>query len=138
MTPGLFLSLSGHSEGFQTIDLSEIIARGDILKRAIFSLDELRQGFRKLTARGLIEINDDQMRFSKIGIEIREKVNNDKGGLFSMVDNALKRINSPGLKLNHVEREWENCFKFLNDHELEKSYNRYIAHSKGKETKTAE
>jgi hypothetical protein len=118
----VFLSLSPYDGEYKPIELSSILGFGDMLNHAIFLPEELRQGFRKLHSRGLIDIKGNEIRITQLGIEIKSKV---KGGLFSQVDNCLKRLNSPRLKLIEIEKEAETSLNFLSDASIEEGYKKY-------------
>lgn len=118
----VFLSLSPYDGEYKPIELSSIIGVGDMLNHAIFLPEELRQGFRKLHSRGLIDIKGNEIRITQLGIEIKSKI---KGGMFSQVDNCLKRLNSPRLKLIEIEKEHENSLDFLSDASIEEGYKKY-------------
>lgn len=118
----VFLSLSNYDNEFKPIELSNIIGIGDMLNHAIFLPDELRQGFRKLILKGLIEIRGNEIRLTNLGIEVKTKT---KGGLFSQVDNCLKRLNSPRLKLMEIVSEAETLLDFLSDASIEEGYKKY-------------
>lgn len=118
----VFLSLSSYDSEFKPIDLSRIIGFGDMLNHAIFLPNELRQGFRKLHLTGLIDIKGNEIRITRLGIEIKGKV---KGGLFSQVDNCLKSLNSSKLKLTGFENETRTIIDFLSDESIEEGFKKY-------------
>ena len=118
----VFLSLSPYNGEFKPIDLSIIIGFGDMLNHSIFLPDELRQGFRKLYSTGLVDIKGNEIRITKLGIELKSKV---LGGLFSQVDNCLKRLNSPRLKLTDFDKEADTSLNFLSDELIEEGFNKY-------------
>ncbi len=126
----VFLALSTYDTTPKPIDLAKIIEAGDILNRAIFTLKELQAGFSKLAEYGLITVEHDQIKISEDARKIIHKVQQSKGGLFSMVDNALKRLNSPRLKLPSPIESKQSTFDFLTEENLDiacKEYHKQFA-----------
>jgi len=68
------MALSQYELKWKKIDLTDIIARGDMLNHAIFSLEELSNGFQKLQLKGLIKVKEDQIALSDLAFEIMKKV----------------------------------------------------------------
>ncbi len=120
-----FVAIMDYGTSFKPIDLSQIIAAGDMVNHAIFLPEELRQGFKKLITKGLIEIKGTNMRLSKEGIEIKNKVRSERGGLFKMVNNTLKRLNSPRLKLSGIKLDLTKYIALFSDEAFEKGYKEY-------------
>lgn len=118
----VFLSLSNYDNEFKHIELSNIIGCGDALNHSIFSPNELRQGFKKLYAKGLIEIRGNEIRITDLGIEVKTKVS---GGMFSLVDNCLNRLNSKRLKFRDIDIKADLPQDFLSDKAIEEGYRKY-------------
>lgn len=118
----VFLSLSHYNNEFKPIDLFSIIGFGDMLNHAIFQPNELRQGFRKLQSTGLIEIKGNEIRLTQLGIDIKSKL---KGGLFSQIENCLKRLNSLRFKRTDFENEALISLDLLSDKRIEEGFNEY-------------
>ena len=121
----VFTSLYMYDSKFKKINLTNIIANGDALNHSIFEIEELKSAFTKLVEFDLIEIENDLIRLTEKGCQIKEKAENDKGGLFQKNENILKRINSVStLKINHKLLE-ESKFDFLNEKNFETSCENY-------------
>lgn len=121
----VFVSLFIYDETFRPVELSEIIASGDMVNHAILMPNELRQGFSKLTLQELIEVKENKIRLTQKGVIIKDKIKKEKGGLFSMIDNTLKKLNSSRFKLNTHKIYSEIKYTFLKDELVEKGYKKY-------------
>lgn len=108
------------------VDLSRIIEAGDVINHAIFTLRELQDGFYKGQKKGLFCIKNNEVVLSQTAIKIRDKIQKGGSGLFSIVENVEKALNSPRLKLHDIEdRRIDKC-NFLTDENLSKAYREYI------------
>ena len=121
----VFMALFQYASEWKKIELSNIIAQGDMLNHAIFTLEELNNGFRKLQIKGLIKIKGDQIILSDEGLKIKKSVMDSGVGFFSMVDNALKKINTKKLRLENVDLDLISSCEFLSDKTLSRAYNQY-------------
>ena len=95
----VFTSLYPTHKGEGQLELRNVVSMGDALNRAIFTAEELKNGFAKLIARGILEFSGIMMRLTPMGKEIAENAEKVKGGLFSRVDISLKVLNAYDLKL---------------------------------------
>jgi len=121
----VFMALFQYASEWKKIELSNIIAQGDMLNHAIFTLEELNNGFRKLQIKGLIKIKGDQIILSDEGLKIKKSVMDSGVGFFSMVDNALKKINTKKLRLENVDPNLISSCEFLSDKTLSRAYHQY-------------
>ena len=105
--------------------MSAIIGAGDLLNHAIYTETELKNGFFKAQKRGLISIKDNKITISASGQEIRAKVQTMRGGLFSIVDNMQKKLNSKRTKLlDFPDATIEPCI-FINEKTIQDGYWKY-------------
>jgi predicted methyltransferase len=116
------LYFTGRDE--KIIDFGEIIATGDALNHAIFSVEEIRTAFIKLQSRGVVQIGDNKIRFTELGKSIIEKAEKVRGGVFSRVDISLKKLNSNRTKLPYC-KEINDC-SFITQEIVIKAYKKYI------------
>lgn len=107
------------------IDLSTLIGTGDMLNHAIYTDSELKSGFFKAQKRGLISVKENKISISKSGQEIRTKVQNMRGGLFSIVNNMQKKLNSKRTKLPDVPDDAIDPCNFINEINLREGHQRY-------------
>ncbi|MBJ2175756.1 hypothetical protein JBL43_15995 [Aureibaculum sp. A20] len=121
----VFMALSNYELEWKKIELTNIIARGDMLNHAIFTLEELSNGFQKLQVKGLIKIKEDQIALSNLGLGIMKKVVDSKSGLFTMVDYALKRINTEKIYIENISGNLISSCEFLTENNLSKAYKIY-------------
>lgn len=108
------------------IDLSAIIAAGDMLNHAIYTEKELKDGFYKAQKKGILSIQDNKIKIKDKGQEIREAVQKMRGGLFSIVDNMQKKLNSNRTKVIDMPEENVDPCNFLNDSSVKQGYEKYI------------
>ena len=107
------------------IDLAAIIGAGDMLNHSIYTEKELKDGFYKAQKKGLISIKDNKIRLTEQGHEIKAKVQNMRGGLFSIVDNMQKKLNSIRTKFVDIPAEAIDLCNFINDISVKESYEKY-------------
>lgn len=113
-------SLFMYDSRFQELVLTHVIANGDVLNHAIFSLDELNEGFNKLIAANLIKFENDSIRLTESGLEIKAKVSKEKGGLFERINNTLKKLQKLNISSPNVGEQ-----AFFDEKDLENAYNLY-------------
>jgi hypothetical protein len=89
----IFTSLSGSSKAGST--LAEIVMRADMLNRAIPNLDEIVSALEMLHSHGLINIENGRTALTVHGQKVLANGLARRGGLFSIVENAGKTLNSP-------------------------------------------
>ena len=104
----VFTTLYYTTKNKTKIDLPNFIATGDYLNHSIFDKDEVITGLIKLQKRGVIQIIEEKIIYTKIGNEIINNSKKTKGGLFSRVDVSLKKLNSKKIKLSIVD-EINSC-----------------------------
>lgn len=107
------------------IDLSAIIAAGDMLNHSIYTEKELKEGFYKAQKKGLISIQANKIKVTEEGCEIRNKVQSMRGGLFSIVDNMYKELNSIRTKLIDMSEETIDTSRFITHISVKESYEQY-------------
>ena len=113
-------SLFMYDSRFQELVLTHVIANGDLLNHAIFSLDELNEGFSKLIAANLIKFENDSIRLTELGLEIKAKASKEKGGLFERINNTLKKLQKLNISSPNVREQ-----AFFDEKDLENAYNLY-------------
>jgi hypothetical protein len=89
----IFASLSGSPEAGST--LSEIVMRADMLNRAIPNPDEIVSALETLHSHGLIKIENDLTALTVHGQKVLANGLARRGGLFSIIENVGKALNSP-------------------------------------------
>jgi hypothetical protein len=107
------------------IDLGALIGAGDMLNHAIFIEEELKSGFYKAQKKGLISIANNKIRLLNKGKEIKNKVHNMRGGLFTIVDNMDKKLNSKRTKLVDINENTIDPCSFINKKSMKESYLKY-------------
>ena len=120
----VFTALYFSNKDKKKINLSELIAAGDVLNHAIFTKDEIKNAFIKLQRRGIILIFNEIVEFTDYGLKLIEKAEKVRGGLFSRVDISLQKLNSKRNKFPFVE-DVNNC-DFITDEMMDKAYKIYI------------
>jgi len=121
----VFMALFQYSSEEKIIDLTNIIAQGDMLNHAIFTLEELSLGFRKLQIKGLIKIEENKISLTEEAVGIREEVMGSMEGFFSMGDLTLKLLNSSQPEFKDLSFELISKCEFLSEENLTKAYNQY-------------
>jgi hypothetical protein len=112
------------------IDLAAIVGAGDMLNHSIYSEKELKDGFMKAQKKGLISIQGNKIILLAKGQEIKTKVQNMRGGLFSIVNNMQKKLNSRRTKLfDQLDEDINPCI-FINEKTVGESYRKYSSFSK--------
>jgi hypothetical protein len=104
------------------IDLPSIIGTGDMLNHAIYTESELKNGFFKAQKSGLISVTGNKITISEIGREIRAKVQNMRGGLFSIVNNMQKKLNSKRTKLPQIPDDAIDSCSFINENTIREGH----------------
>ena len=104
------------------IDLGALIGSGDMLNHAIFTEEELKSGFYKAQKKGLISITNNKIKLLGKGKEIKDKVQNMRGGLFTIVDNMEKKLNSKRTKFEDIDDETIDPCNFINKKAIKESY----------------
>lgn len=121
----VFTSLFMYDSKFKKIELVNIIAYGDALNHSIFEIKELQFAFEKLLKVNLIEINNNSLKLTDLGCEVKEKVTNDIGGFFERVDKVLKRINVIEKVNDASDLSSTYNFEFLNEDKFEIAFKSY-------------
>lgn len=121
----VFITLFQYDSEWKKVDLTNMIAQGDMLNHAIFTLDELSNGFRKLQIKELIKINEDQIILSEEALRIKKSVLNSGVGLFSMVEYTLKLLNSKKVISENLDLNLISKCEFLTENNLSKAYQKY-------------
>ncbi len=96
---GWVLASIGHPErGLEDADLYYLIMVADFLNHAIPELDEIRGALRLLYRHGVVEFGDIGVRRTPHGHMVAQNCLARRGGLFSVVENMTKALNSPRIK----------------------------------------
>lgn len=96
-----------------------------MLNHAIYTADELKTGFYKAQKKGLIQIKDNKIILTDKGQEIWTKVQGMRGGLFSIVDNMHKGLNSIRTKFMEIPDAAINPCNFINETSVKEGYDKY-------------
>ncbi len=108
------------------VDLSAIIAAGDMLNHAIYTEKELKDGFYKAQKKGILSIHDNKIKIKDKGKEIRGAVQKMRGGLFSIVDNMQKKLNSNRTKLMDMPEAIIDPCNFITDTSVKDGHKKYL------------
>jgi len=79
----------------------------------------------KAQKKGLISVKGNKIRATEKGLEIRDKVRGMRGGLFSVVDNMHKKLNSTRTKLIDMSAETIDPCNFINEISVKEGYEKY-------------
>lgn len=101
----VFASLRGGINDTGQFSFASFLATGDMLNHAIMTVEEIKQGLTKLHMRGLVEIEGENIKVTKLSETLYNKIEKMRGGLFSVVENCLKVLNSPRTKLPQIENK---------------------------------
>jgi len=121
----ILASLNASTAEQPVVALAELIATADYLNHAIPTLQELRSSLRTLHAHGLVEPREKKVALTPHGAAIYAKGRAKRGGLFSIVDNMLKVLNSPRVK--HPQPIQPATFSFITDRALAKAHAEYTS-----------
>lgn len=99
----VFASLKGSFDETGRFQPASLITIGDMLNHSILSNAEVKQGLAKMAMRGLVEVKEKNIELTTLAKTLYARVEKMRGGLFSVVDNCLKVLNSPRSHLPHVE-----------------------------------
>jgi hypothetical protein len=100
----VFASLRGAINDPGKFSLASLITTGDLLNHAIMTEDEIKQGLRRLYMRGLVEIDEENIKVTELAKILYAKVEKKRAGLFSVIDNCQKVLNSPRTKRSSPAR----------------------------------
>lgn len=118
----VFTALFGYDLEYTKINLPMIIASGDMINHSIFSINDLQSGFKILQQKGLVMVKGDTIKLTSKAIEIKEKVLKMRGGLFDIVDNTLKILNSKSTRFINIEiQDISDCI-FLTNSSINQAY----------------
>jgi hypothetical protein len=104
------------------VDLPAIIARGDALNHAVFTVQELQTGFINLQAGGWIAVDGNMLNLTERSTTLKEQFPSRKGGLFSQVEQTLRKMNAS--PMNSLGRTAECAF--LTEENITRAYRTYI------------
>jgi hypothetical protein len=65
--------------------------------------EEIKDGLIRLYTRGLLEIDRENIKVTKLAKKLYVEIEKKQGGLFSVVDNCLEVLNSPRAKLPYIK-----------------------------------
>jgi hypothetical protein len=99
----VFASLQGAFNETGQFSYSSLITAGDILNHAIMTNEEIKDGLIRLYTRGLLEIDRENIKVTKLAKKLYVEIEKKQGGLFSVVDNCLEVLNSPRAKLPYIK-----------------------------------
>jgi hypothetical protein len=99
----IFASLGSPERGLDDTEIYALITVADVLNHAIPELDELRRSLRLLYEHGLVEFGDIGVRRTLHGHMVARNCDVRRGGLFSIVENMTKALNSTAIKHPSVE-----------------------------------
>ena len=119
----VFTALYYSNKDKTKINLSKLIAAGDVLNHAIFTKDEIKNAFIKLQRTGIIIIYSEIIEFTDDGLKLMEKIEKVRGGLFSRIDISLQKLNSRRNKFPFFD-DVNNC-DFITDEMMDESYKIY-------------
>ncbi len=112
------------------LDLSDLIAIGDGLNHAILMAKEIKQGLIKCQKWGLVKIDNRRYTLTNRARTICQELSKTRGGLFSVIDNTLAKLNSKTTALEPTAKI-KPC-NFITVQAVHKGYERYIARGKDK------
>ena len=119
----VFASFRGAGDAAGRIDFAKLVATADALNHAIVTAEEVRGALAKLHAAGLVEVADGRVTTTPLATALHEKVAAMRGGAFSIVDNALRVLNSPRTRLPAVGTRADTAF--VTETFMERAYERY-------------
>jgi hypothetical protein len=99
----VFASLRGAFDETGRFQIASLITLGDMLNHSILSTAEVKQGLTKLAKRGLIEVQNKNIKTTSLARVLYVRIESMRGGLFLVVDNCLKVLNSPRNHLPYIE-----------------------------------
>jgi len=91
----LLLAIYGATLANKTAKLRDIIAIGDYINHAIFTVSELNGGLSRLHKGKLIKISKDRYSLAKRGKEITEPDAKTKKGVWNQLETVRVRLKSP-------------------------------------------
>ena len=116
----VFASLGGGTESDKGVTLECVISNGDVLNRAIFTAEEIQDGLRQLYRSGLVMTARNRIFITDHGKSVYENAMTRRGGLFSIVDNTQKALNTPRIK--HPELDGEIDLEFVSGDSIDAAY----------------
>ena len=119
----IFAALRGAGDHAGRIDFAKLVAVADALNHAIVTAEEVRRALAKLHRAGLVEVADGRVATTPLATTLHEKVAGQRGGAFSIVDNALGLLNSPRTRLPVVGTTPDTAF--VTEAFMERAYERY-------------
>lgn len=125
----VFAALRGASDDAGDVDFSKLIAVADMLNHAIVTAEEVRQALTRLHGSGLVEVIGSRVTSTSLATTLHEKIAGARGGLFSIVENALRVLNSPRTGLPVVPGAPDTAF--VTDDFMKEAYDRYLGRFRG-------
>lgn len=119
----VFAALASFANETRHVDFGLLIAAGDLLNHAIFTREEIQQALSKLHARGLVDVRDATVIVTPSATGLHEKIKTMRGGMFTVVDNTLKVLNSPRTKMPPIGPTPD--VSFLTNELLKRAYEAY-------------
>jgi hypothetical protein len=120
-----FAAMAGATNDSSQIDYVKLLAVGDLLNHDIISAKELRQALTILHKHGLVVIVDSNVTTTSRSSKLHNRIRRMRGGLFSMVDNTLKVLNSPTTKLPQLATTPD--VSFINSRFIKRAFKEYSA-----------
>jgi hypothetical protein len=118
-------SLFMHNAEPAEVNLSAILAAGDYLNHAIFTIQELRFSFEKLQAGGWIMVDGNTLKLMERAIALREQVLKGKGGVFTLIERTLQKMNKSQAAFPERLGEVTGC-DFLTEDNIKLAYKAYL------------
>jgi hypothetical protein len=91
----IFASLECATAPSERILFPQLLHGADMLSHAVPTSGEIKHAFRTLHRRGLVRVTNGAVFVSPTASELHHEARAKRGGLFSIVDNTLRVLNSP-------------------------------------------
>lgn len=96
-----------------------------MMNDAIYTEQELKDGFYKAQKKGLISISESHLKMTPLGSQIIEKLRTMRGGRYSIVDNLFKILTSKKIVFGEIdEKDIDPCL-FINPIAIQEAYLKY-------------
>lgn len=118
----IFASLNGE-DSKKGVELHMMIMSADVLNHSIPTSNEVVHALSLLHKHGLVEVEGKIIRVTSHGKAVYDNGRARRGGLFSIVSNMHKALNSPRIKHPIVSTQID--LSFITDESMQEAYQQY-------------
>jgi hypothetical protein len=119
----IFASLACATNPSGRILFPQLLHGADILNHAVPTLGEIKHAFRALHRRGLVRVRNGAVFLSPTASGLHHEARAKRAGLFSIVDNTVRVLNSP--RRNFAKLECVPDLRFITRSFLQRAWREF-------------